>query len=205
MKRRAFLASLAAMASTRIARAESVDSALGRVAKARASLKTLVGPFTQERTIALLATVVRSTGTLYLQRPDELRWELAPPDDVVYWITPSAIAYRTKSAHGSVPAASARLASSLDDLRTLLGGDLAKLRARYDLRVSDDLVFDATPRDPSVKLARLRFGLAPDACTPRFAELFESERDKTRIDFGALRRDAPIDPSLFVIPNGTNP
>ena len=159
-----------------------------------------MAPSRRRARFGLLATTVTSTGTLYLERPDRLRWELAPPDDVVYWITPEAIAYRTRTGHGSVPAASARLASSLDDLRRLLGGDLAKLRARYDLRLAGDLVFDATPRDPSVKLARLRFGLAPDACAPLFAELFESERDKTRIDFGALKRDAPIDPALFVVP-----
>ena len=204
MKRRALLLGAASLVLTRPASADPLDDALARVAKARASLKTLTGPFTQERTIGLLAAKVRSTGTMTLVRPDRLRWELAPPDDVVYWITPEGIAYRTASSHGRVPASGERVAASLRDLRTLLGGDLADLRTRYDLRLAGDpasLVFDATPRDPAAKLTRIRFGLMPDECTPRFAELYEGERDRTRIDFGALRRDAAVDPSLLRPPD----
>ena len=105
---RSFVA-LGALAVTRRAHADPLDDALARIAKARASLRTLVGPFTQERTISLLSTSVRSQGKLYLVRPDRLRWELDPPDDVVYWITPEGLAYRSKSGQGRVPPAQARL------------------------------------------------------------------------------------------------
>jgi outer membrane lipoprotein-sorting protein len=200
----ASLLALSAVATVRPARADALDEALARIAKARAPLKTLVGPFTQERTIGLLSTSVKSHGTLTLVRPDRLRWELAPPDDVVYWITPEGLAYRSKSGQGRVSAAQARLASSLDDLRTLLGGDLGKLRTRYDLKLLSDkdgeTTFEATPRDPSMPLKLLRFGVAADGATPRFAELFEGPRDKTRIEFGALQRDVPVDPALVRAP-----
>ena len=69
---------------------DRLDQALRDVARARSSVTTLSGPFTQERTIGLLSAKVRSTGTLTLVRPDRLRWELSPPDDVVYWIVPEA-------------------------------------------------------------------------------------------------------------------
>jgi outer membrane lipoprotein-sorting protein len=189
------------LALTRRAHAEPLDDALARIAKARASLRTLVGPFTQERTISLLATTVRSQGTLYLVRPDRLRWELEPPDDIVYWVTPQGLAYRSKTGHGSVPAAQARLAGSLADLQTVLGGDLGSLRTRYDLKLVPDpngaLTFEATPHDPAMPLKLIRFGLAADGATPRFAELFEAAKDKTRIEFGALQRDVPVDPGLM--------
>lgn len=200
----ASLLALSAVAAVRPARADALDDALARIAKARAPLKTLVGPFTQERTIGLLSTSVKSHGTLTLVRPDRLRWELAPPDDVVYWITPEGLAYRSKSGQGRVSAAQARLASSLDDLRTLLGGDLGKLRTRYDLKLLSDkegeTTFEATPRDPAMPLKLLRFGVAADGATPRFAELFEGGRDKTRIEFGALQRDVPVDPAVVRAP-----
>jgi outer membrane lipoprotein-sorting protein len=175
-----------------------IDDALARIAAARSKLTTLVGPFTQERTIGLLATRVKSTGTLVLVRPDRLRWELAPPDDVVYWVAPEGLAYRTKSGQARVNAVQTRLAQSLDDLRTLLGGDLARLRERYDLRLETTdgaYTFDATPKDPKAPITRLRFGLRADA-TPLFAELVEGPRDRTRIDFGALRENVPVDPAL---------
>ena len=201
--RRAFTAgslSLAALALARRAHADPLDDAIARVARARASLRTLVGPFTQERTIGLLATSVRSTGTVTLVRPDRLRWELAPPDDVVYWITPEGLAYRSKSGEGHIGASQSKLTASLDDLRTLLGGDLARLRARYDLRLVSDangeLAFDALPRDPAMPLKQLRFGLGQDGAVPRFAELIEGARDRTRIEFGALARDVAVDPSV---------
>ena len=80
MDRRAFLLSSAAMAVASRASAAPLDDALAEIAKARAKLTTLQGPFTQERTIALLASKVKSTGKMYMQRPDRLRWELEPPD-----------------------------------------------------------------------------------------------------------------------------
>jgi hypothetical protein len=207
MKRRDLLAAFGALAIARNAGADplvpaGLDATLASIARARAALKTIVGPFTQERTIGLLATKVRSTGTLTLVRPDRLRWELAPPDDVVYWITPEGLAYRSKSGRGRVGVTQARLASSLDDLRTLLGGDLSRLAERYTIRLEKrdpdgDAVFDALPRDPSSPMQRLRFAIAVESALPRFAEIYEGPRDATRIDFGALHRDAPVDPSLM--------
>jgi hypothetical protein len=196
------LLAIGALSLTRRAHADPLDDALAHIAASRASLRTLVGPFTQERTISLLATSVRSQGTVYLVRPDRLRWELEPPDDIVYWMTPEGLAYRSKTGHGQVPATQARLASSLDDLRTLLGGDLARLRTRYELKLlppekDGGISIEATPRDPAMPLKLIRFGVAPDGATPRFAELFEAAKDKTRIEFGALKRDVPVDPALM--------
>ena len=111
--------------------AERLDEALRDIARARSSVTTLTGSFTQERTIGLLAAKIRSTGTLTLVRPDRLRWELAPPDDVVYWIVPEGLAYQSKTGQGRAPA-SDRVAPALDDLRTLLGGDLTRLRVREE-------------------------------------------------------------------------
>jgi len=202
--RRAVLRSavaIGALAFARRAHAEPLDDVLGRIAKARASLRSLVGPFTQDRTISLLSTSVRSKGTMYLLRPDRLRWELDPPDDIIYWVTPQGLAYRSKTGQGSVPAAQARLAGSLADLQTVLGGDLASLRSRYALTLLPEdgglLTFEAKPLDPAMPLKLIRFGLAADGATPRFAELFETGKDKTRIEFGALQRDVPVDPSLM--------
>ena len=89
--------------------------------------------FTQERKLTLLATTVKSTGELAYVAPERLRWELAPPDDIVYLIGPEGLSYRTKSSHATVPQAGANIAKALSDLRALLGGDLAQLRERYVL------------------------------------------------------------------------
>jgi outer membrane lipoprotein-sorting protein len=177
------------------------DRLIGEIAKARSSLKTLVGPFTQTRTIGLLSAKVRSTGTMTLVRPDRLRWELAPPDEIVYWVTPEGLAYRSREGSGSVRGSTAKVAASLDDMRVLLGGDLAELSSRYDLTVSGPdagpFTFDAAPRvGMTAAVQHLTFTIAADRVTPVRAVLVEGPKDRTEIDFGTLAKNVAVDPAL---------
>ena len=129
------LVGAACLLATRRAYADALDDLLARIAKARAPVRTMQGPFTQTRTIGLLATDVKSHGSLTVVRPDRLRWDLAPPDEVTFWIGPEGLAYRNVHGEARVPTASARVAAALDDLRTTLAGDLGGLRERWDLRL----------------------------------------------------------------------
>ncbi len=176
------------------------DRLIAEITKARASLRTLVGPFVQSRTIGLLTTKVRSTGTLTLVRPDRLRWELAPPDEVTYWVTPEGLAYRNKTGGGTVRGTDAKIAAALGDLRVVLGGDLSQLSARYDLTVSGSedgpLTFDAVPRAGAVgTAAHLTFTLASDRVTPVSTSIVEGPKDRTEIVFGTLEKNVPVDPA----------
>ncbi len=182
---------------------ERLARLLEDVARARAAVTTLTGPFTQERTIGLLAAKVRSTGTLTLVRPDRLRWELAAPDSIVYWVTPEGLAYRSATGQGRVPAASQKIAAALDDLRVLLGGDLSTLRTRYDLRGicrhEGPVTFRAVPKAGApVSFQEMRFTLAPDLVSPATATIIEGPRDRTEIRFGVLRANAPVAPASMV-------
>jgi hypothetical protein len=205
--RRVFLAASASLMAARRAHAEAPHSdLLARIARARAPVRTLQGPFVQIRTIGLLATDVRSTGTLTLLRPDRLRWELGPPDDVIFWVVPEGLAYRTARSQGRVPAAAARFERSLDDLRVLLAGDLGRLSERWDMRVVRDddtgAELEAVPHQGGAagSLQSLRFALDPDLIRPKRAILIESPRDKTVIEFGPLTVNAPVDESLLRAP-----
>ncbi len=190
---------------SRSALATDLDDTLAEVKAARANMKTLKGPFTQERTIGMLSAKVRSTGTLTMVRPDRLRWELAPPDDVTYWVGPEGFSYKSARGQGHIPAAAARLASAMEDVRLVLGGDLDKLRARYDLalvaKTPDEVSFVATPLPAAgdLHLEKILFSLGKDRAMPTRATLVESARDKTEIVFGAMQRDTAIDPA-FVRP-----
>jgi outer membrane lipoprotein-sorting protein len=209
MKRRSFLAGGASLVllslASRPARADALDDVLAKIAAARAPVRTLVGPFDQTRKIGLLATEVKSTGTMTLVRPDRLRWELGPPDDVVYWITPEGLAYKSRNGQGRVRGATARVAAVLDDLRTILGGDLGALRARYDLVLvsSDDsgVAFEATPRaGTGIRVQKIAFALAADLVRPSRATIIETARDRSDIVFGDLARDADVDPEKMKPP-----
>ena len=178
-----------------------LEALLAKIGRARAPLKTLVGPFEQTRKLGLLATEVRSSGMMYLACPDRLRWELFPPDEVVYWVLPDVVAYKSKSGEGRVQGPAGRIGAVLEDLRAVLGGDLAALKARYDLRLlpsdaaSDGPSFEAVPRAPTAHLQRIQFSLSADLVRPTKATLIETARDRTDISFGRLQRDVSIDPS----------
>jgi hypothetical protein len=191
---------LSAVVPRRARADDPLSAVLSRVARARSTIRTLQGPFVQTRTIGLLATDVRSRGSLALVRPDRLRWELEPPDDVVFFVGPEGLAYRSPHGQGRTPAANARTTAALDDLRTLLGGDLTRLRERWELHLLRD---DATGAEieavarpgASAPLASMRFALGPDLVRPMRVVLVEGPHDKTVIEFGPLVVDAPVDPA----------
>jgi outer membrane lipoprotein-sorting protein len=210
MDRRRFLAVFAAASAIASfdlpAHADDVSDALGRIAKARASLKTLTVPFTQERTIGLLASTVKSEGELTMVRPDKLRWELKAPDAVTYWITPEGFSYATASGGASVgKAAAARFAAVLGDLTALCGGDLESLRKRYDLAVpskSDGIVLVATPKADDVKkhIKSLELLTTADLTDLRRITIEEKNGDRSVITFGKAVRDAAVDPAKMAPP-----
>ena len=208
--RRRFLASLFAFglisAAGRDAAADAVSDVLADIEKARASLKTMVAPFTQERTIGLLATAVKSEGELTLVRPDRLRWELKPPDAITYWVTPEGLAFSTSTGGASLgKGAAGRFGAVLQDLMIFLGGDLSKLRARYDIAVSsksDGVVLKAEPKAPDVKkhVKSLTLSVGPELWTVRSVVIEENNGDKSVITFGKAVRDSKIDPAKMTPP-----
>ncbi len=213
MDRRQFLASLATFAAagttlavSRPARADEVSEALASIARARASLKTLIVPFTQERTIGLLSSTVKSEGELTMVRPSHLRWELKPPDAITYWITPEGFSYASASGGASVgKAGAARFAAVLGDLTALVGGDLESLRKRYDLAVpskSDGIVLLASPKADDVKkhVKSLELVTTPDLSGLRRITIEEKNGDRSVITFGKAIRDAAIDPAKMAPP-----
>jgi hypothetical protein len=206
LSRRNFLWTSAALLITgRAMAAGPVADLLARIAKARAPMRTLQGPFTQTRTIGLLSTEVRSTGSLTLVRPDRLRWRLDPPDDITFWIGPEGLAYRSAHGQGRLPVSSTRMAGALRDLHELLGGDPSRLADRWAITVLRDdatgaeiealpLAMDASAPEAAVA-RRLRLALAPDLVRPTRVLLAPGDHDRTAIEFGELAINAPVDES----------
>lgn len=196
MNRRTLLRTALLLALPVGAGADALDDRLRDVGAARAKLKTLTGPFTQERTIGLLASKVVSTGKLALVRPDRLLWELDAPDSVSYWMGPEGLAYKGKQGQGRLPVTS-KIAPALDDLRTLLGGDLASLRARYEMRdvtSGKGFAFEAVPKKKDdARFQKIVLELAEDLARPKHVTLVESPRDRTEIAFGDLAMNANVD------------
>jgi len=212
MNRRHFIVGLAAAASATAlplaASADEVSDVLAEITKARAGLRTLVGPFTQERTIGLLATAVKSEGEMTMVRPDKLRWELKPPDAVTYWVGPEGFAFATpRGAANTGKGGAGKFGAVLADLLILLGGDLEKLRARYDLSIpnrKDGVTLRAAPRAEDVKkhVKRLEMRAGPELWTVKDITIEEQGGDLSVIQFGKLARDVAVDPAKMTPPKG---
>jgi outer membrane lipoprotein-sorting protein len=184
------------------ARADDVADTLAAITQARAGLKTLVAPFTQERTIGLLATAVKSEGEMTLVRPESLRWELKPPDGITYWITPAGFAYAggAGSANAGKQGPAGRFGAVLADMLTLLGGDMAKLRGRYEISVpsrTNGVVLVAKPKaaDVAKHINSLELTAGPELWTVKKVVIEEKNGDRSVIVFNKVDRDKPVDPA----------
>ena len=179
---------------------ERLDALLADVARTRKGVRTLRSAFTQERTLALLATSVKSTGQLAFVAPDRLRWELAKPDDIVYFVGPEGLSYRTRSSRATVPAQGASVAKALGDVRALLGGDLAALRARYVLGASRgpaDVEVTGTAKDPKASVKSFVLVLDRTLSLPVRARLVEGKSDAIEITFSRPEINVPVDPATM--------
>jgi outer membrane lipoprotein-sorting protein len=177
-----------------------LDALLADIAKARKSVRTLRANFVQERKLTLLATTVKSTGELAYVAPERLRWELAPPDDIVYLIGPEGLSYRTRSSHATVPASGANIAKALADLRALLGGDLSSLKDRYVLsgsRGPSDVEVAGTAKDKTASVRGFTLTLDKTMVIPVKAKLIEGKSDAIEITFSNGQVNVPIDPAIM--------
>lgn len=185
------------------AHAESTKDLLDEVARARATLKTLVATFRQRRVIGLLAQPVDSKGELTIVRPDRLRWELFAPDSVVYWVGPEGVAVKSGSS-GKVTKAGPEaggFGAVLGDLLAFLGGDLAKLEERYAItakREGDGAIgVVAVPKTDAVKrlVGRIELRTNPEKWGVSRIVLEEPSGDSSTVDFDANQRDVKVDPA----------
>ena len=176
-----------------------LDLLIADIGKARKDLKTLRSSFTQERRITLLATSVKSRGELLVAAPDRLRWDLAAPDDVIYFVGPEGLSYKTKSSSSTLPStAGTNVARALTDLRALLTGDLAPLRERYVLggsRTTIEVEITGVARDKAASVKSFTLVLDKGLMVPRRARLVEGKSDGVDLVFSNVVVNGPIDPA----------
>lgn len=176
---------------------DALDALLADIAKARKNLKSMKATFTQERKLTLLATSVKSTGNLSYLAPDRLRWELDAPDNVIYWIGPEGLSYRTKSSSATAAPKGAAIANALADVRALLTGDLSQLKDRYVLagtRRAEEAEITGTAKDPKASVKSFVLVLGKDLSAPVRARLVEGKSDAIDITFANAQLNVPVDP-----------
>jgi outer membrane lipoprotein-sorting protein len=177
-----------------------LDALLADIARARRDVRTLRASFTQERRMTLLHTSVKSHGELLFAAPGRLRWDLAPPDDVTYFVGPEGMAYKTKTSSAAVPAAGTNIGKALSDLRALLAGDLVPLRERYELSASrnaTDVEITGEAKDPKASVRSFTIALEPGLVVVTRTRLVESKTDSIDLTFANVVVNGPVDPALL--------
>lgn len=209
MNRREFLSGVAAVpaaavfAASATAWGDEVDDTLGRITKARSTIQTLQAEFSQKRVIGLLATAVESKGKLSLVRPDRLRWELFAPDAITYWVGPDGLAIRTDEGVTRVGRASAgKFGAVLLDLMVMLGGDVTKLRSRYELAVSErdgGVRLSAKPKAAEVAkhISKLKMTTGRQLWDVTRVSIQEKSGDSSVISFGTFSKNLTIPPAYM--------
>ena len=210
MRRRSLLLGVGSSAGLtllgRPAAADAVGDVLEKITEARKDIKTLQAPFEQTRSIGLLASDVVSTGKLWIVRPDRLRWDLFEPDNVTYWIGPEGLSMANKDGVVKIPKASAtKFAAVLADLMIMLGGDVKKLRKRYNMSVKTDgesFTLSAKPIEKNTRkhINKLRLTCDGDASVIRKVEIIEKNDDSSVIVFGDYIKNEEIDPEKMKPP-----
>lgn len=212
MRRRSFLAlslslGVPAALTASGARADEVTDALDRIATARAGVKTIVAPFTQVRSIGVLASDVTSTGEVTVVRPDKLRWEVSPPDGITYWVLPEGLYMQTSSSAKAVkaPPNAGDMGGVLGDVLVFVGGDLRKLQDRYDLSLKSTdggIGIEARPKSAETRkvLARVELKTTADLWAISRFVVEEASGDKSVITFGTAKRDVNVDPAKLKPP-----
>jgi outer membrane lipoprotein-sorting protein len=203
VKRRTFLAAAAVLLAPSVARADAVDDALARIAKARTGLGSLRATFTQKRVIKLMATAIESSGRVAVVRPDRLRWDLEPPDAVTYWIGPEGLTMKNAEGVTKIDKNSTdRFASVIADLLVMLGGDLRTLRERYGIEVQEKAVDGGSQLTltlrPTGKLKKtiekVKLVAGPDLSILKGVSIHEKNGDSSKILFKSFAKNPEIDP-----------
>jgi len=203
------LAALVAASST-VARAEAPPLAdvVAKVDKAKASVETLSGEFTQKNRVKLFKQELSSKGRIYFKKPRQIRWEYVSPDPSVLILDGNKATLTTPGAAPQVfdLDKDVTMRAVFDQLLTWLGpGSLASARDDYDLTTAGTAtspVLQLTPKPASniaKAFSRIELRLDPKTWLMKSILLVEKNNDEKEIDFSKLQRNAKLPPDAFTL------
>ena len=194
--RRAFCAALAGCALAAFA-ARADDDAVSRVERYLAGVRTISASFVQVVRDRENRITERATGTLSLARPDRFRWDYLKPyqqvivaDGKQLWLYDPDLQQVTvrglEEGLGSTPAMLLSGAGRLEDSFTSIGTE----------RDGDWTWWRLKPRATNSDFESVSLALGGKGELAAM-ELTDKLGQTTRIDFEGLRRNSPVDESLF--------
>ncbi len=181
-----------------------VSEVIEALRAASQDVRTVQSDFTQEKRLKAFASTMRSTGRMYLEKPDKLRWEYLVPGKSGFAVNGDVALRWNEFDPKAEPFA-------LDDdpmskavsqqLLAWAGMDLARLGKRFDISVVQAnppiLALKARDGRMSAYLKELRIHFAANMRSVTMVELFEPDGDATILSFENTRLNEPVPEKAF--------
>lgn len=165
--------------------------------------KTYQADFNQERHLAVFKDILRSTGRIYFQLPDKLRWETREPY-VSLLISNGSHVARFLGENGGLKKMQLGMEDMLQqvmgEISGIMRGDFQALFSQYRILLSDSkdhLQLIPRSEDRKKSIASLEFSLEPATGKVTRVVIREPQGDFIEISFFHGIENSPLDESLF--------
>ena len=175
-----------------------------KIQQGMSSLRSIALDFTQERHLSLFVDPLKSTGVMFIEKPDRIRWETTAPYQSILLGDHKSVAQfeKTDGQWKKLNLGFPQMLQRVMEQMTLLHqGKLDALTSDYTMSVTTGSVSAVVlvPKDPNVRslLADLQMVMAPDFTTVREVVMKEPNGDFTRIIMTRERRDVTFPAGTF--------
>ena len=175
---------------------QKTEALLVELGKASAQVKTLQAQFVQEKHVAIVRDVLRSSGTFTLDKGGRIAWSVTEPEPLRVVIKKDGVFADGKRVVGGADnaAASASVLPMIEGMSGIFAGLSPKTAEAFDVeRLADDKL-RLKSRSPELArwIAAIEITLDPKQRTPTHIRLEEPGGDVTEITF----RDVVLNPKL---------
>jgi hypothetical protein len=164
-----------------------------------ARAKGVLAEFTETKELALLSAPIESRGVLHFIPPDRMARRTLAPAESSLVVDGKRVLFRDASGAAPVDLSGDPSAKEfVDNFTTIFRGDLAALRAKYDVRFESEpprwrLVLE--PKDAVLRRFVASVTLAGEGETMREMVLLERDGDRTTTRFGRVETDHVYSPA----------
>jgi outer membrane lipoprotein carrier protein len=187
-----------------VARAESVDAFLSRLAAAGKETRTLQAQVVQRKQLALFRTEVVTKGRVLFERPDRLRWETFAPDASLLVLVGQRAEFRLPGEPARVIdlKQGGALGALVEQLFVWLGVRPAKEIGRHYTATLQPgkraTRLSLSPKDAALRsrVKQIVLEVGADLALQRIVVL-QKDGDTTAIEFSAVKRNGKLPSSAF--------
>lgn len=178
---------------------------LSQISAACGRITSMQCDFTQTKSVRMLNEKVVSTGRMYYQSPDRLRWEYLKPYRYSFLLNGNKITIKSGSRTDAIDVDRNKMFREIVRvmMNTVVGKCLADSRD-FTAAVTGDAavwIVTLTPRKGTLKQMFRSVVLRFDRTTQRVTqvEMIELKGDRTVIELTNIKSNIPIDASVFEI------